>query len=184
MYWRVKRADFHANYGETLRQEMSRIIEGGSLPGLLAYFDDQPVDWVSVAPREAFPVLDRSRTLKPVVDQPVWSITCFFVTAHCRQQGVPRALIDAAAAYAGGEGAGIVEAYPITPQSVREPGYERYMGQLSTFEKAGFREVARRSPRRAIVRRFVERFKIEDQPVGDCTGDASCSQASEGPGRI
>ena len=43
MYWRVKRADFHANYGEPLRLAMERIVEDGHVPGLLAYLDDEPL---------------------------------------------------------------------------------------------------------------------------------------------
>jgi hypothetical protein len=37
------------------------------------------VGWCSVAPREEFSVLGRSRVLKPVDDTPVWSAVCFFV---------------------------------------------------------------------------------------------------------
>jgi GNAT superfamily N-acetyltransferase len=152
MYWRIKHADFHSRYGDPLRRAMERIIQDGHVPGLLAYMDDQPIGWVSVAPREDFPVLNRSRTLKPIDNQPVWSITCFFVAAGHRRQGVSSALIEAAVSYARKQGARIVEAYPTVPESTLEPHHQSYMGQLSTFEKAGFREVARRSSRRAIVR--------------------------------
>ena len=152
MYWRVKCADFSAGFGEPLRQAMARIIADGSVPGLLAYDDGRPVGWVSIAPRADFPVLGRSRTLKPVDDHPVWSITCFFVAADWRNRGISRALIEAAIRYAQSQGARIVEAYPILAQPVRSPVSESCMGRLSTFERAGFHEVARRSPRRAIVR--------------------------------
>ena len=142
MYWRVKRADFHANYGEPLRLAMERIVEDGHVPGLLAYLDDEPVGWVSVAAREAFPVLNRSPALKPVDDEPVWSITCFFVAAANRRRGVTRVLVQAAVDYAAGQGARFAEAYPIIPDSTPEPRYEHYMGHISAFEKAGFREIA------------------------------------------
>jgi GNAT superfamily N-acetyltransferase len=155
MYWRVKRSEFHAKYGEPHRLAMERIIQDGRVPGLLAYRHGVPIGWVSVAPREDFPVLNRSRTLKPVDDQVVWSIVCFFVAAAHRRHGVSRALIKAAVEYAARNAATLVEAYPIVPEALRDPRNELHMGQLSTFIEAGFTEVARRSSRRAIVRRRV-----------------------------
>ena len=85
-----------------------------------------------------------------------WSITCFFIVEDYRQRGLSRALIQAAIDYAISQGARIVEAYPIIPEAMKEPRHELYMGQLTTFEKAGFREVARRSHRRAIVRYHID----------------------------
>jgi GNAT superfamily N-acetyltransferase len=152
MYWRIKRSDFNREYGEGNRRAMEAIIASGRVPGILAYLNGQPVGWCSVAPRQEFPVLDRSRTLKRVDDEPVWSITCFFVSAQYRQRGISTALIKAAIAYARDNGAGIVEAYPLTGGHTRANRYETYMGVRSTFEKAGFKEVTRRSARRAIVR--------------------------------
>jgi GNAT superfamily N-acetyltransferase len=155
MYWRVKRADFHRDYGEPLRLQMERIIGEGRVPGVLAYLGDRPVGWVSVAPRDDFPVLNRSRTLKPVDANPVWSITCFFVAAEYRRRGMSAALLEAAVDYVRTQGGRIVEAYPIVPESVKDPSNELYMGQLPVFERAGFEEVARRSRRRVIVRRRI-----------------------------
>jgi hypothetical protein len=55
---------------------MGQIIAAGKEPGLLVYHRHKPVSWISIAPREDFPVLDRSPTLKRVDDQSVWSISC------------------------------------------------------------------------------------------------------------
>ena len=156
MYWRIRRSDFHREYGEGNRQAMEAIIASGRVPGILAYLDGQPVGWCSVAPRQESPVLDRSRTLKRVDDEPVWSIVCFFVTAQYRQRGVSAALIEAAIAYAKDNGARIVEAYPLIRGHTHANRYETYMGVTSTFEKAGFREVTRHSERRAIMRYIVQ----------------------------
>ncbi len=152
MYWRVKRAEFHANFGEPHKQALRKIVEAGTVPGILAYHHEQPVGWCSIAPRTEFPALDRSPTLKRVDDEPVWSIVCFFVAKPYRRQGVTRALIEAAIAYAKDHGAKIVEAYPLIAANTPYPNYELYTGAISTFEKIGFREVARRSSRRAILR--------------------------------
>jgi len=51
---------------------MEAIIRSGEVPGILAYLEGEPIGWCSVAPREAFPVLDRSPVLKRVDDKPVF----------------------------------------------------------------------------------------------------------------
>jgi GNAT superfamily N-acetyltransferase len=161
MYWRVKRAEFHANFGEPHKQALRKIIEAGNVPGILAYHHERPVGWCAIAPRSEFPTLDRSPTLKKVDDEPVWSIVCFFVSRPYRRQGITRALIEAAIAYAGDHGAMIIEAYPLIAANTPYSHYELYTGAISTFEKIGFREVVRRSPRRAILRYDV-RANIEE----------------------
>jgi GNAT superfamily N-acetyltransferase len=110
------------------------------------------VGWCSVAPRDEFASLDRSPTLKRVDDQPVWSIVCFFLTRPYRHRGLVDILIAAAIAYAREHGAKIIEAYPLLPNKAAEQPYERYMGVQTTFERLGFREVARRSERRLVMR--------------------------------
>jgi GNAT superfamily N-acetyltransferase len=157
MYWRIKRADFHKGYGESNKQAMKQIIESGRVPGILAYLGGRPIGWCSVAPREEFPVLDRSPTLKRVDDEQVWSIVCFFVSAPYRRRGLSRALIEAAIEYARENGARIIEAYPLIPEGTKDPKYQRYMGLVSTFEAAGFEEVVRRSGTRPIMRYYIHR---------------------------
>ncbi len=159
MYWRIKRSDFHRGYGEDNKQALKRIIESGRPPGILAYLHGQPVGWCSVAPREQFPVLDRSPTLKRVDDESVWSIVCFFVSGPFRRKGLNKALLEAAVEYASGNGAKIIEAYPLILESAEYPKYETYMGIASTLWEAGFEEAVRRSKRRPIMRYYVD-----DQP--------------------
>ena len=154
MYWRVKRADFHRHYGEEHRRAMEQIIASGRVPGILAYLEGRPVGWCSVAPREEFPVLDHSRTLKRVDDEPVWSIVCFFVGREYRGRGLTGALIEAAVGYARERGARIVEAYPLVPKGGRYPQFEMYTGVISTFERLGFVVAARRSERRPVLRYY------------------------------
>ena len=152
MYWRIKRSEFDRQYGQGNKQAMERIIHSGRVPGILAYLGGQPIGWCSVAPREHFAVLDRSRTLKRVDEQPVWSIVCFFVARPYRGQGLSRALIGAAIDYARQNGARIVEAYPLIPEESKSPQYGVFMGLVSTFRALGFEEVARRSKMRPIMR--------------------------------
>jgi GNAT superfamily N-acetyltransferase len=155
MWWRIKRKEFEANHNAGNRAAMKAIVESGDVPGLLAYDGDSPVGWVSVGPRADFSVLGRSPILKPVDAQPVWSIVCFFMRTARRGQGMSALLIEAAVSYAAAQGASIVEAYPIAPQAGETPPVYSFTGFLSTFQAAGFVEVARRSPRKPIVRLYL-----------------------------
>jgi uncharacterized protein YndB with AHSA1/START domain len=76
MWWRQTRSEYDRQKGEGNRQAMRAIVASGEIPGLLAYSGGRPVAWCSVAPRTAYPSLDRSRVLQRVDDQPVWSIVC------------------------------------------------------------------------------------------------------------
>lgn len=155
MYWRISRKEYQRNYGEGNKQFLKKIVESGNVPGILAYHKEKPVGWCSVAPREDFPVVGRSPTLKPIDEQPVWSIMCFFVSRPYRRSGLTHLLIKAAIQYAMENGARIIEAYPIDIRAGNIE-YERYSGLTTTYKKAGFKEVFRRSERRPIMRYHVE----------------------------
>ena len=152
MWWRLKRSEFEKQKGENNRKALKRIVECGEIPGLLAYADGQPVGWCSVAPREAFGALERSRVLKRVDDRSVWSVVCFFVAKPFRRKGLTVALLRAAIEYAREQGARIVEGYPIEPKKSPAPDPFVWTGLPSAFRRVGFVEVARRSPTRPIMR--------------------------------
>ncbi len=156
MYWRLTRQQFSQQQGVLNRQGLRSLVDSGTVPGLLAYLEGQPVGWCSVAPREEFPVLARSRILKPVDDQPVWSIVCFFVARSHRRQGLTVQLLQAALEYAAAHRARIVEGYPVDPKEGKAPDVFVYTGLYSAFKQAGFTEVARRSETRPIMRYFIE----------------------------
>lgn len=156
MWWRQTASEFAAGKGEANRKALRALAASGNPPGLLAYVGDVPVGWCAVAPRESYVRLARSRTLKPVDAQPVWSVTCFFVARPYRRQGITARLLDAVIAFVEERGGRIVEAYPIAPASQEYPSAYAYTGLLSTFLAAGFEVVARPSASRAIVRRAIE----------------------------
>jgi GNAT superfamily N-acetyltransferase len=156
MWWRLTRSEFEKRKGAQNKRAMKRIVVSGEVPGLLAYADGEPVGWCAIGPRASYPVLQRSRVLKPVDDQPVWSITCFFVARPYRGQGVSAALVKAAVAHARKNGARTIEGYPVEPKAGRIPDAFAYVGVPSTFRRAGFVEVLRRSPTRPIMRCVVE----------------------------
>lgn len=155
MWWRQTSREFSLGAGENNRQALSDLVHAGRIPGLLAYQEGQPVGWCSLGPREEFGRLQRSPILKPVDEQPVWSIVCFFIHRCCRGQGVASRLVEAAVEWAAENGAQIVEAYPKEFEGDRADAASIFTGTVEMFRQAGFEEVTRRSPTRPILRRQV-----------------------------
>jgi GNAT superfamily N-acetyltransferase len=143
MYWRLTSRDFNATSGQAHREALRVMVEGGNVPGLLAYVDGQPAGWVSIAPRESHARLVASRSLRPVDEQPVWSIVCFFIGREYRRQGLAADLVRAAVAYVREQGAPAVEAYPPDTAHSKIPESSAYMGTLDMFLDAGFHVVRR-----------------------------------------
>ena len=158
MYWRLGAKEYSAGKGPGNKSAFRRIVDRGDEPGLLAYAGEEPVGWCAVAPREAYPRLDRSRVLAPVDETAVWSISCLFIARPWRRRGVSRALIEAAVAHARSRGAKVVEGYPVEHAGPQADAFV-WTGLASAFLRAGFREVARRSPTRPIMRRRVRRLR-------------------------
>ncbi len=152
MWWRRTRSEFDRQKGPGNKRALRKIVDV-SIPGLLAYHDGHPIGWCAIEPREAYPVLDRSRTLARVDDRPVWSAPCFFVVRQFRGRGVSVKLLREAVKYAKSQGARLVEGYPVIPRKGRMPDAFAWTGTASTFRRAGFDEVARRSPTRPIMRK-------------------------------
>ena len=154
MWWRVDRKTWNAGKGEGNRAAFRAVVEGGAVPGLIAYDGEAPVGWVALAPRDDYPRLDRSRNLARVDDAEVWSVSCFFVKRSHRGQGLTGRLLEAALDHVRENGGRLVEAYPVDPAGRAGDAFV-YTGLLSTFTRAGFREVARRSPTRPVMRKEV-----------------------------
>ena len=155
MWWRLPRSVFNEKKGDGNRRSMKKLVDSGVVPGILAYEGDRAVGWCSIAPRDDFPALDRSRVLARVDDQPVWSMSCFFVARDRRRIGITAALIRESVRFARANGARIVEAYPVDPGEKGMADAFAFTGLASAFLKAGFVEAARRSPHRAVYRLAV-----------------------------
>ena len=151
MFWRLPRKEFDAGKGAANKRALKRIVSAGREPGILGYLNDEPIAWCAVAPREDYIALERSRILRPVDDHPVWSVSCLFIKKPYRRQGVSAQSLRAAVAFAASHGASIVEGYPVEPAS-NTPDPFLWHGIASAFLAAGFREVARRSNSRPIMR--------------------------------
>jgi GNAT superfamily N-acetyltransferase len=155
MWWRFTRSEFSQKHYAGNKRAIKKIIRAGEEPGILAYDGGEPIGWCAVAPREAYPTLERSTVLRRVDDQPVWSVTCFYVARGYRKQGVTGPLLEVAVKFAQKHGAKIVEGYPIDARD-KMAAASVFTGLLPVFQRAGFVEVERRSPTRPIMRYFVK----------------------------
>lgn len=156
MWWRIKRSEFEREKGEGNKNAMKALVRAGSIPGILAYDDKKAVAWCSIAPREEFPVLARSRVLSPVDSQRVWSVVCFFVEMNYRKKGLTVKLLKAAVEYVKESGGKIIEGYPIEPKKKPWPAVFSSTGLFAAFRNAGFKECLRRSETRPIMRYYIE----------------------------
>lgn len=152
MSWRLKRSQFDKQKGPGNKAAFKAVVRKGPAPGVLAYAGAEPVGWCAIAPREVHDRMENSRIMAPVDDQPVWSVTCFFVARAFRRTGITVQLLKAAVALATKLGAKIVEGYPVEPRKDPMPEVFAWTGIRSAFDKAGFKEVARRSETRPIMR--------------------------------
>lgn len=144
--WRMSAEERKTSDPATRKAFTKDRVWSGIRMGLLAYAAGQPVGWCSVAPRETFRRLGGDDSL-----QDVWSITCFFIAREFRGRGLVHHLIEEAKAFVAAHGAKYLEAYPVDPES---PSY-RFMGFVSTFERAGFHHVKDAGTRRHVMVRAL-----------------------------
>jgi GNAT superfamily N-acetyltransferase len=137
--------------GSGNKKELHALVGSGVVPGLVGYADGAPVGWISLGPREDYRKLERSRVMKPVDNTPVWSIVCTFVAKAHRRKGYQHKLLAGAVDYARDQGVRMLEAYPVDKPERSHDDF-MFFGSRSLYERAGFREVVRRSPTRLVMR--------------------------------
>jgi GNAT superfamily N-acetyltransferase len=133
------------------KQAMCDLVGSGVVPGLIGYSDGAPAGWISLGPREEYLKLRRSPVMKPVDDTPVWSVVCSYVARPYRGEGMQHLLLDAAIEYARRSGVAVLEAYPVDKPQRSHDDF-MFFGSRSLYERAGFRELVRRSPTRVVMR--------------------------------
>ena len=148
MYWRIG-SQYRRRPGEANKEDFHQVVKNGPPPGLLALNGDLPVGWCQLTPRDALPWLDQTWRLKRVDDVPVWSLSCLYVRKGYRKRGVTAALIKAALQAARHAGAPALEAYPL--DAILSPS-STGTGFVSTFERLGFKTIARHVAPRPIMR--------------------------------
>jgi GNAT superfamily N-acetyltransferase len=168
MYYR-KTGGSGVGPAEPNRRALKALVESGYVPGLIGYRDGSPVGWISLSPREDYLKLRRSPIMKPVDDKPVWSIVCFYVDPKARGRGVSEALLAGAIDYARSRGATLLEAYPVDKADVSHPD-SMFFGAKRMYDRAGFKEVARRKETRPVVRRGL-RPRAGGRPAPGAGGD-------------
>ncbi|MBK9081898.1 MAG: GNAT family N-acetyltransferase [Rhizobiales bacterium] len=154
MWTRLTRPEWRAAGAEGRREAFARIVAQGPAPGLLGYREGKPVAWVAVAPRAATPrfdAMDKSAPVGDVDPARIFAITCFYIRAGARRSGLMRAMARAAADHARAAGAAAVEVCAIEADRPLAWG-EGFVGVASVFRDLGFVEVARRTPRRPLMR--------------------------------
>jgi GNAT superfamily N-acetyltransferase len=163
-FYRVRGVDFRTATASGNRAVLERATAAtaakGRAPGLIAYRDGEAIGWVSLGPRDDYERLQHSKVLAPIDDRPVWSIVCFVVARRARGQGVARALLDAAIAYARDHGATLLEAYPADTEGGRIPAANAFKGTVPMFEHAGFEVVERRQANRTSAPRPIVRREV------------------------
>ncbi|MEP3115804.1 GNAT family N-acetyltransferase [Nisaea sp.] len=153
MLWRLPKKDMDAGMGDGNRLAMKSLFDSGHVPGLVAWHAGEAVGWIQVDERSAFPRLETSRVLKPLDDQPVWSVSCFLVDKRFRKKRLSVKLLEAACRLAKDRGATILEGYPVDSPKKSYPAVYAWTGFIGAFRDAGFEEVARRSETRPIMRK-------------------------------
>ena len=145
MWFRKPNAAWVTSVGAVNRRDLEALTEVGRVPGLLAYVDDVPVGWVSVAPRSEYTRISGvpATASDDVPADEVWSVVCFYIDRRHRGTGIGKALLAEAVRYAAAHGAKMVEGYPAPPKDRPTADENVYTGVVSMFEAAGFQEVGR-----------------------------------------
>lgn len=139
------------------RQRMQRLVEGGVPIGVIAYVGHEAAGWCSVAPRETYVKLERSRTMPRVSNAPTWTVLCFFVVRARRGQQLTSALLRGAVRYARAEGALEVEGYPHDTAGISAT----HRGRSAAFAAAGFQRQGTR---------WVRTWSKPAKPAGTSSG--------------
>ena len=152
MYYRRTGRPAGGLTGADNKRALCDLVDRGVVPGLVGYADGRPAGWISLGPREEYLKLRRSPIMKPVDDTPVWSVVCSYVARPYRGLGLQHRLLAGAIRFARDQGAGVLEAYPVDKPERSHDDF-MFFGSRGLYERAGFTEVARRSPTRVVMRR-------------------------------
>jgi predicted GNAT family acetyltransferase len=149
----ARRNASHAGNKEFIRAR----IESGPPPGLLAFTNGAATGWMQIGPRADVPEWNnKGRGSAPAdpadaTDPAVWAISCFFIRAKARGQGLTHSLVSAGIGFARERGARLLEACPID-QSKDSRSVGLFVGSSRVFETAGFERLAERKAGRPLMR--------------------------------
>jgi GNAT superfamily N-acetyltransferase len=155
MWPRLPRTQWKAMTRDERKKDFRSLVKRGPPPGLIAYEDGLAIGWCAVGPRASVMAFDSSRISKPVDEAAdrdrTYAITCFYIRAGHRRKGLMTSLAEAAVAFASKQAAQAVEVCAIdTPRKLMWG--EGFVGLAAVFRKLKFREIARRTPTRPLMR--------------------------------
>jgi len=151
-------ADWKISTPDNRKEQLKAAFSTGPAPGVLAFVGNRPIGWCAVEPRANYPRLKKSHVLRGSKvgfgdEANPWAVSCFVVEPGHRRSGVSSALLAAAKEHAFGNGADVIEAYPVnTAVRTKATAAELFHGTVSLFGAAGFSIVSRPSPGRAVMR--------------------------------
>ena len=156
MWPRVKATQWKAMSKGERKAAFREVVSAGPAPGLIAYEDGIAIGWCAIGPRPSLARFDSAKASRPVAEAPagaapVYAIACFYARTGHRRKGLMRRLALAAIEFARRNGARAVEACPIDADRPLIWG-DGFVGVTSVFAALGFTEIARRSPRRPLMR--------------------------------
>ncbi|ADZ70235.1 hypothetical protein [Polymorphum gilvum] len=149
--------DWNAMSRDERRDGLRDRTETGPAPGLLVYDGSVAAGWVAVGPRAQYIRFQMAKTSMPLDTDPAegpanpYAIPCFYIRSAYRKRGLMPVLARAAVDHATALGADAVDACPIDPDKPLTWG-EGFVGIASVFGRLGFEEIARRSPKRPLMR--------------------------------
>jgi len=143
-------------YGGGNRRRFEAMTVAGTHPmGMLASIGGVPAGWCACGPRSRYVAAIGGRSalladLTRAEDDSVWLVACLFVAPGHRGTGTVMALLRAAVALAGDQGARAVEAWPLAA-GVRKPDLT-HVGTESVFARLGFERTAEPTAGRVLMR--------------------------------
>ena len=99
-------------------------------------------------------------------------MVCSYVAKPYRGRGLQHLLLAAAIDHARDNGAQVLEAYPVDKPERSHDDF-MFFGSRSLYERAGFREIVRRSPTRLVMRRGLAATSSRSEAVSAKPGSAS-----------
>jgi GNAT superfamily N-acetyltransferase len=159
MFWRVPgaRTEWQKRLGDPNRRAFRRLIEAGRVRGCLAFSGREAVGWVSIGAKAEFAYFERSRSIAASTDAREWCVSCFYVPAAWRGQGVARALLAAGVELARKSGARSIEGYPLVPREAgaQAPAAFAWTGVPALYESCDFARADNPRGTKVIYRRAI-----------------------------
>lgn len=142
--------------GDHRRQCKEQRVCQGTAHAALVFDGARCIGWCQFGSPAELPRIkhrrDHARAALPPAD---WRITCFFVDADYRGQGVASTALQGALDLIAGDGGGRVESYPESVAGRKVSGSFLYNGGLAMFERHGFERVAPLGQHHWVVARTV-----------------------------